>query len=114
MRAAATVSNAVLWCCSATLLLLLCSSWGNRDDSPATLISESGKLRMLVQLLGKHREEGHRTLVFSQSKRMLDIIERVLEWKVCGSTAARSFRVAFLMMRCCCCVAAVEHEAAAN
>jgi len=56
-------------------------SWGNRDDSPATLISESGKLRMLVQLLGKHREEGHRTLVFSQSKRMLDIIERVLEWK---------------------------------
>ncbi|XP_035263612.1 DNA excision repair protein ERCC-6-like [Anguilla anguilla] len=43
-----------------------------------TLVSESGKLTFLVALLGRLREEGHRTLVFSQSRKMLDIIDRVL------------------------------------
>ncbi|XP_062845103.1 DNA excision repair protein ERCC-6-like [Trichomycterus rosablanca] len=43
-----------------------------------TLISESGKLNFLVSLLESLREGGKRTLVFSQSRKMLDIIERVL------------------------------------
>ncbi|XP_061091412.1 DNA excision repair protein ERCC-6-like [Conger conger] len=43
-----------------------------------TLVSESGKLTFLVALLERLREEGHRTLVFSHSRKMLDIIERVL------------------------------------
>ncbi|XP_046906418.1 DNA excision repair protein ERCC-6-like [Hypomesus transpacificus] len=46
--------------------------------SDKTLISESGKLRFLVDLLLRLKEEGHRTLVFSQSRKMLDIMERVL------------------------------------
>ncbi|TRY81563.1 hypothetical protein DNTS_012083 [Danionella cerebrum] len=46
--------------------------------SDETLIQESGKLLFLISLLECLREEGHRTLVFSQSRKMLDIIERVL------------------------------------
>ncbi|KAJ6644784.1 hypothetical protein lerEdw1_013549, partial [Lerista edwardsae] len=46
--------------------------------SDETLIEESGKLHFLVALLERLQEEGHRTLVFSQSRKMLDIIERIL------------------------------------
>ncbi|KGL89157.1 DNA excision repair protein ERCC-6-like, partial [Charadrius vociferus] len=52
----------------------------NRIDhlSDETLIQESGKMLFLVGLLERLREEGHQTLVFSQSRKMLDIIEHVL------------------------------------
>ncbi|XP_020668323.3 DNA excision repair protein ERCC-6-like [Pogona vitticeps] len=43
-----------------------------------TLIEESGKLTFLIALLEKLQEEGHQTLVFSQSRKMLDIIEHIL------------------------------------
>lgn len=43
-----------------------------------TLIGESGKLRFLLSLMESLRDEGKRTLLFSQSRKMLDIIERVL------------------------------------
>ncbi|XP_060130275.1 DNA excision repair protein ERCC-6-like [Zootoca vivipara] len=43
-----------------------------------TLMAESGKLCFLVALLERLQEEGHRTLVFSYSRKMLDIIERIL------------------------------------
>ncbi|XP_042336072.1 LOW QUALITY PROTEIN: DNA excision repair protein ERCC-6-like [Sceloporus undulatus] len=46
--------------------------------SDEILIKESGKLRFLVALLERLQEEGHRTLVFSRSRKMLDIIERIL------------------------------------
>ncbi|KFZ47518.1 DNA excision repair protein ERCC-6-like, partial [Antrostomus carolinensis] len=46
--------------------------------SEETVIQESGKMLFLVGLLERLREEGHRTLVFSQSRKMLDIIEHVL------------------------------------
>lgn len=46
--------------------------------SDDTLIAESGKLQFLVSLMECLREEGHRTLIFSQSRKMLDIMERVL------------------------------------
>lgn len=56
--------------------------WGMKRKiehiSDETLIEESGKLHFLVALLEKLQEEGHRTLVFSQSRKMLDIIERIL------------------------------------
>ncbi|CAC5377538.1 ERCC6L [Mytilus coruscus] len=42
------------------------------------LINESGKLIVLVELLDKLKEEGHRTLVFSQSRKLLDIIYKVI------------------------------------
>uniref|UniRef100_UPI003D7C1DE0 DNA excision repair protein ERCC-6-like n=1 Tax=Danio rerio TaxID=7955 RepID=UPI003D7C1DE0 len=46
--------------------------------SDHTLIEESGKLQFVVSLMECLREEGHRTLIFSQSRKMLDIMERVL------------------------------------
>ncbi|XP_066437047.1 DNA excision repair protein ERCC-6-like [Eleutherodactylus coqui] len=46
--------------------------------SDETLIEESGKLTTLIELLSKLKEEGHRTLVFSQSRKMLDMIDRIL------------------------------------
>ncbi|XP_068813327.1 DNA excision repair protein ERCC-6-like [Struthio camelus] len=46
--------------------------------SEETVIQESGKMLFLVGLLERLRDEGHRTLVFSQSRKMLDIIEHVL------------------------------------
>ncbi|KAI7813669.1 DNA excision repair protein ERCC-6-like [Triplophysa rosa] len=46
--------------------------------SDDTLIGESGKLQFLVSLMECLREEGHRTLIFSQSRKMLDIMERIL------------------------------------
>uniref|UniRef100_A0A8C8RK69 DNA excision repair protein ERCC-6-like n=1 Tax=Pelusios castaneus TaxID=367368 RepID=A0A8C8RK69_9SAUR len=55
-------------------------SGANKIDhlSDEVLIQESGKLLFLMGLLEKLQEEGHRTLVFSQSRKMLDIIERIL------------------------------------
>uniref|UniRef100_A0A8C5T0R7 DNA excision repair protein ERCC-6-like n=1 Tax=Laticauda laticaudata TaxID=8630 RepID=A0A8C5T0R7_LATLA len=46
--------------------------------SEKVLIQESGKLTFLIALLEKLREEGHKTLVFSLSRKMLDIIECIL------------------------------------
>ncbi|XP_076130489.1 DNA excision repair protein ERCC-6-like [Alosa pseudoharengus] len=47
--------------------------------SDETLISESGKLGFLIELLERLREEGNRTLVFSRSVKMLNIIQRILK-----------------------------------
>ncbi|XP_029985665.1 DNA excision repair protein ERCC-6-like [Sphaeramia orbicularis] len=50
------------------------------DNVPdQTLISESGKLVFLVELLERLREEGHRTLVFAHYRKILDMIERILK-----------------------------------
>jgi hypothetical protein len=46
--------------------------------STAELLACSGKLQVLMTLLMRLKAEGHRTLVFSQSLRMLDIIHRLL------------------------------------
>uniref|UniRef100_A0A4W3GZ54 DNA excision repair protein ERCC-6-like n=1 Tax=Callorhinchus milii TaxID=7868 RepID=A0A4W3GZ54_CALMI len=46
--------------------------------SDQDLIQESGKMVFLVGLLERLKAEGNRTLVFSQSRKMLDIIQRVL------------------------------------
>ncbi|XP_044190976.1 DNA excision repair protein ERCC-6-like isoform X1 [Thunnus albacares] len=43
-----------------------------------TLISESGKMVFLFALLERLRREGHRTLVFAHYRKVLDIIERIL------------------------------------
>jgi hypothetical protein len=49
---------------------------------PDELIRYSSKLQVLVELIDRLRRDGHRTLIFSQSTRMLDIIERVLHARV--------------------------------
>nr|XP_019603511.1 PREDICTED: DNA excision repair protein ERCC-6-like [Rhinolophus sinicus] len=44
-----------------------------------TLMNESGKMTFLMDLLKRLRDEGHQTLVFSQSTQILNIIERLLK-----------------------------------
>jgi len=46
--------------------------------SDKVLTQESGKMVFLVSLLENLKSEGHRCLVFSQSRKMLDIIQRVI------------------------------------
>lgn len=42
------------------------------------LIEHSGKMVFLVHLMENLRNEKHRTIIFSQSRKMLDIIQKVL------------------------------------
>lgn len=46
--------------------------------SDKVLTQESGKMVFLVSLLDNLKAEGHRCLVFSQSRKMLDIVQRVI------------------------------------
>jgi len=50
--------------------------------SDKMLIEESGKVVFLIDLLDNLRAEKHRCLVFSSSRRMLDIVEKVMANKV--------------------------------
>ncbi|KAL9642538.1 hypothetical protein ABK040_011105 [Willaertia magna] len=52
-----------------------------KSVSAKELIEESNKLKVLFKLLEMHKKEGHKTLVFSQYKTMLDVIEKVLKKK---------------------------------
>ncbi|XP_043845436.1 DNA excision repair protein ERCC-6-like [Dromiciops gliroides] len=44
-----------------------------------SLMQESGKMMFLMALLKRLQDEGHQTLVFSQSRKLLDIIEHLLK-----------------------------------
>lgn len=55
------------------------------DVADDVLLEESGKMTFVLQLLTILKAEGHRTLLFSQSRKILDIISRIL--------TNRSFRV---------------------
>ncbi|XP_006896070.1 PREDICTED: DNA excision repair protein ERCC-6-like [Elephantulus edwardii] len=46
-----------------------------------TLMEESGKMIFLMDLLKRLRDEGHQTLVFSQSRQILNFIEHLLKNK---------------------------------
>lgn len=48
------------------------------DVSDEVLLEESGKMTFVLQLLAILRAECHRTLLFSQSRKILDIIQRIL------------------------------------
>uniref|UniRef100_A0A7S4JE07 Uncharacterized protein n=1 Tax=Odontella aurita TaxID=265563 RepID=A0A7S4JE07_9STRA len=48
------------------------------DEGHKTIVRDSAKLKVLVDLLIRLRKSRHRTLVFSQSTKMLDIIEKAL------------------------------------
>ena len=56
----------------------------NRIDlvSDDLLTEESGKMVFLMELLDNLKQTGHRCLVFSQSRKMLDMIQRVLSNRV--------------------------------
>jgi SNF2 family DNA or RNA helicase len=60
------------------------------DADLVDIVMESGKLRVLVELLGTLKHEGHRVLIFSQSKKMLDLIEHVL---TCPALKYRLLRI---------------------
>lgn len=45
-----------------------------REDQIKGLITSSGKMMLLDQLLGKLKRDGHRVLIFSQMVKMLDIL----------------------------------------
>jgi hypothetical protein len=45
---------------------------------PSDLVEQSAKLEILVSLIQRLRQAGHKSLIFSQSTKMLDIIQRVL------------------------------------
>nr|PNR40505.1 hypothetical protein PHYPA_017907 [Physcomitrium patens] len=67
---------------------------GDADELFRLLITASGKLQVLAKLLPRLKEGGHRVLLFSQMKSMLDILEDFLshlDYKFCridGSTPA--------------------------
>ena len=42
------------------------------------LVEDSGKMVFLIYLMQNLRANNHRTLIFSQSRKMLDIIQKVL------------------------------------
>jgi DNA excision repair protein ERCC-6 len=50
----------------------------NKRDTD-TLIGDSAKLQVLFDLVQRLKRAGHRSLIFSQSTKMLDIIEKVFD-----------------------------------
>ena len=50
-----------------------------RDERLRALVTSSGKMMLLDQLLGKLKKDGHRVLIFSQMVRMLDILGEYME-----------------------------------
>ena len=57
-------------------LYMLCSAF---EEDLTPLLQGSGKLAVLDHLLQNHKNTGHRTVIFSQSKKMLDIIQAVIQ-----------------------------------
>lgn len=55
-----------------------CSKRISQEDL-TPLLQGSGKLAVLDHLLQNHKNTGHRTVIFSQSKKMLDIIQAVIQ-----------------------------------
>ena len=50
-----------------------------REDILRALVTSSGKMMLLDQLLGKLKRDNHRVLIFSQMVRMLDILGEYME-----------------------------------
>lgn len=50
-----------------------------REDLLRVLITSSGKMMLLDQLLTKLRKDGHRVLIFSQMVKMLDILSQYMQ-----------------------------------
>lgn len=50
-----------------------------REATPAQLLEQSGKLLCFIRLMVNLQSNGHRVLVFSQSRKMLDIVSHVMK-----------------------------------
>jgi chromodomain-helicase-DNA-binding protein 1 len=57
---------------------ILAGSNGRPDEYLRALITSSGKMMLLDQLLTKLKKDGHRVLIFSQMVKMLDILQDYL------------------------------------
>ena len=57
------------------------------------LIQESGKLIVIMDLLDQMKREGHRCLVFSQSRKMLDIIYQLINNRVSLRPMFREYKI---------------------
>ena len=54
------------------------------DRPPNDLLEDSAKLQVLFSLMKRLKRAGHRALIFSQSTKMLDIMERVfVSFNIC-------------------------------
>lgn len=51
------------------------------EGEPDELIASSVKTQLLFRLMENLKQEGHRILIFSMSKRMLDLLELIIEKK---------------------------------
>ena len=73
---------------------------GSKANSVDVLVQSSGKMLLLHKLLPKLRTEGHKVLIFSQFKIMLDVLEdylRAAEFpceRIDGSTSSRDRQAA--------------------
>ena len=71
-----------------------------REDIIRSMITSSGKMMLLEQLLAKLKRDGHRVLIFSQMVKMLDILGDYMEMRgysyqrLDGTIAAGSRRLA--------------------
>lgn len=71
-----------------------------REDVLRAIITSSGKMMLLDQLLAKLRRDGHRVLIFSQMVKMLDLLGDYMEYRgysyqrLDGTIAAASRRLA--------------------
>ena len=54
----------------------------HRSESEMVLLQESSKLRFTLEVVQNLKENGHRVLIFSQSRKMLDIVDKVLTKRV--------------------------------
>jgi len=50
-----------------------------QDVTPAQLLEQSGKLQCFLRLMLELQQTGHRALVFSQSRKMLDMVSHVMK-----------------------------------
>jgi hypothetical protein len=64
----------------------------------------SGKLKVMEQLLQMWREQGHRVLLFSQTRQMLDIIERFVVAKGIAALHGIHWFLPCVCRPCCVCV----------
>jgi chromodomain-helicase-DNA-binding protein 1 len=71
-----------------------------REDILRAMITSSGKMMLLDQLLAKLKRDGHRVLIFSQMVKMLDLLGEYMEFRgyqyqrLDGTIAAASRRLA--------------------
>ena len=62
--------------------VLISDATRNRQEEAITrLVNVSGKLLLLDKMLAKLKERGHRVLIFSQFKIMLDIIDDLFTFR---------------------------------